>query len=230
MRQRSLAGTIATLAAIAAAAALAACGGSTPGNGIAAKPASAILARTEAAIGSVKSVHVAGALKSSGLAIGLDLDLLAGRGGEGQMTLNGRAVKIKAIGKTAYFNASPAFWKQYAGAAAARFLHGNWLKMPANTPGFASVVALTDLHQLFGSFLGSGHPAVAKGKTTTIGGQSVIGVVNKASGGTLYVATTGRPYPVAFERAGGGRLSFDRYNAPVSLKPPSHTFSILHLK
>jgi hypothetical protein len=217
-------------AAIAASVAIAACGGGTPSNGVAAKGASAILASTEAALRSVKSVHVAGSLKSSGLAIGLDLDLVAGRGGQGRMTLNGRAVMIKAIGQVAYFNASPAFWKQYAGAAAARFLHGNWLKMPTSTAGFSSVVALTNLHELFGSFLGSGHPAVLKGKTTTIGGRSAIGVVNPASGGTLYVATTGRPYPVAFERQGGGRLVFDRYNAHVSLQPPSHTFSILDLK
>ncbi|HEY1775637.1 MAG TPA: hypothetical protein VGG41_05690 [Solirubrobacteraceae bacterium] len=221
---------LAVLAAIAAAVAIAACGGGGhPSNGVASKSASAILARTRTALSSAKSVHVAGSIKTSTLAIGLDLTLASGRGGQGQMTLNGRTVEIKTIGKVAYFNASPAFWKQYAGAAAARFLHGNWLKMPTSTTAFASVIALTNMHELFESFLGSGNPVVVKGKTTTIGGRSAIGVVNAASGGTLYVATTGRPLPVAFVRT-GGHLVFDRYNAHVSLKPPSHTFSILNLK
>jgi hypothetical protein len=227
MHPRALAVSI---AALAAAAALAACGGSSAGNGLAAKPASAILARAKAAVATVRTVHVAGALQSTGLAVGLDLVLVAGKGGQGRMTLNGRSVNIKAIGKVAYFNASPAFWKQYAGAAAARFLHGNWLKMPATTASFSSVIALTNLHRLFGSFLGSGHPDVSKGKTVTIAGRRAIGVLNGANGGTLYVATSGRPYPVAFERPGGGRLVFDDYDAHVSLKPPSHTFSILNLK
>jgi hypothetical protein len=220
----------APIAAVAAALAIAACGGASPGNGVAAKPASTILARAKAAAATARTVHVAGALKSSGLAVGLDLDLVAGKGGQGRMILNGSSVNIKAIGKVAYFNASPAFWKKYAGAAAARFLHGNWLKMPTSTAGFSSVIALTDVRQLFGSFLGSGHPAVTKGKTTTIGGRAAIGLVNKASGGTLYVATSGPPYPLAFEHPGSGRLVFDRYDARVSLKPPSHTFSILNLK
>jgi hypothetical protein len=227
MRARALPVAIATLAA---AAALAACGGGSAGNGLAAKPAGVILARTKASVATVRTVHVAGTLKSSTLTVGLDLVLVAGKGGQGRMTLNGRAVNIKAIGKVAYFNASPAFWKQYAGAAAARFLHGNWLKMPATNADFSSVIALTNLHRLFSSFVGSGHPAVSKGKTATIAGRSAIGVVNEANGGTLYVATSGRPYPVAFERPGGGRLVFDDYDARVSLKPPSHTFSILNLK
>ena len=147
------------------------------------------------------------------------------------MTLGGRRVRVKAIGKSVYFNASSAFWTHYAGVAAAHLLHGNWLKMPATTSGFTFVAALTNLRVLFNTFLpGPAHRTLRKGSATTISGQPAIGVVDEGTQGTLYVATTGRPYPVALARATGGRILFDRYNERVALKAPSDTIDIVQLK
>jgi hypothetical protein len=226
MRPRAL---TATVAALLVAVVIGACGGAS-GNGVAAKAPAAIVAATRATIESAKTVHVTGSLRGSGLTIGLDLDLVAGRGGQGVMTLGGHSVKLRVIGKEVYFNASRSFWVQFAGAAAAHLLPGEWLKMPASTPDFSFVVSLTNLRVLFNTFLPvSGHPALTTGSATTIAGQKVIPVLDASIGATLYVATTGPPYLVAFTRSSGGRLLFERYNEAVKLAPPPDTISILQL-
>jgi hypothetical protein len=229
MRPRAL---VLVSSALVAAGVISACGGSSPpGNGVAARPPAAIVARARAAIDAAKSVHVSGSVKGSDLSIALDLDLLAGRGGQGEMELGGRGVRLRTIGKVVYLNASSAFWTHYAGAAAAHLLHGNWLKMPVNSTGLASVAALTDLHALVDSFVGGlGRGPLRKGAPTSVAGHAVVPVTDSSTGATLYVATTGRPYPVAFARATGGRIVFDRYNERVSLAPPPNTIDIVQLK
>jgi hypothetical protein len=51
----------------------------------------------------------------------------------------------------------------------------------------------------------------------------VIAVKDTTNGGTLYVATTGEPYPIEVIKNGsdGGQIAFDSFNQPVRLTPPS---------
>ena len=48
------------------------------------------------------------------------------------------------------------------------------------------------------------------------------------SGGTLYVASTGKPYPVEVFKGGsdGDRVDFDRFNQAVKLSPPTNTIDL----
>ena len=68
--------------------------------------------------------------------------------------------------------------------------------------------------------LGS-HGKLAKGDETTVNGVKVIAVRDTTKGGTLYVATTGTPYPVFIQRAGDGKITFDRWNEAFALKAPA---------
>jgi hypothetical protein len=78
----------------------------------------------------------------------------------------------------------------------------------------------------------SSHGKLAKGGTSTVAGQKVIAVNDTTMGGTLYVATTGEPYPVEVAKAGsgGGRVVFDHYNQPVSLTAPADAIDITKLQ
>ena len=71
------------------------------------------------------------------------------------------------------------------------------------------------MHKLLSS-IGNEHGALAKGSTSTIEGTKVIAVNDTEKGGTLYVATTGRPYPIQLSKAGsgGGKVTF----APLGRK------------
>jgi hypothetical protein len=57
-----------------------------------------------------------------------------------------------------------------------------------------------------------------------VNGQPAISVTSTrpAGGGTLYVATTGEPFPLKLEgsKSNEGSVTFDRWNEPVELKPP----------
>ncbi len=210
-----------------AAVALTGCGSSgSSDNGVSSQSADQILTSTKTAVQQAKSVHVSGSLASGGQTISLDLDILSGKGGSGHMSEGGLSFQLVAINNTVYIKGSPAFWQHFGGTAAAQLFQGKWLKAPA-TGDFASFAQLTNLPQLF-SKITSSNTKLAKGGTTTVNGQKVVAVNNTAQGGTLYVATTGQPYPVQITESGsnGGKLTFDRWNESVSLSAPANAIDV----
>jgi hypothetical protein len=210
---------------------LAGCGTTSKTNGIAAKQPAEALAAAKAAAHAASSVHVSGSAASGGSPITLDLDLVAGQGGRGQVSENGLSFEVIHVGNTVYIKGTPAFYRRVGGPAAARLLQGKWLKAPASVGSFASLASLTDLRQLADTTLAiRGRPARAG--SATVGGQKAVGITNAARGGTLYIATTGPPYPVAVteDGAGGGRIVLDRWNEPVSLAAPANALDITQLQ
>ena len=221
MRRRSI---IAPATAVVAAVAVAACGGGSSakgGNGVGSQSASQIVTTASDALRSVSSVHLVGDISegSSG-SIGLDLELVPGKGATGSMTESGSTVKLVIIGQQVYLNGGGAFWKKAAGASAARKLAGKWIKGPSSEfGGLADELSIGTL--LTG--LIKNHGGLAKGPSTTLHGDKVVAVVDHSKGGTLYVAATGKPYPLELTDSGakGGKVTFGAFNAPVALTAPA---------
>ncbi len=220
------------LALALAAALLVGCGGSSSsGNGVAEKTPSEIVAAAKVAADAATTVHVSGSIVSNGSPITLDMNLLAGKGGRGQLSENGLAFELIQTGGTVYIKGSAAFYKHIGGNAAAQLLQGKWLKAPAKSSEFASLTQLTDLRQLVDQTLAN-HGSLAKGKSTTIAGQKVVGVTDKAKGGTLYIATTGKPFPTQISKSGsgGGTITFDRWNKSVTVAAPANAIDVAQLQ
>ncbi|MGH2850056.1 MAG: hypothetical protein ACRDLP_05510 [Solirubrobacteraceae bacterium] len=197
-------------------------------NGVASRSPSAIVTAVRNAVDGVSSVHVAGAFVESGESLALNLYLVANRGGRGTVTENGASFSLVVVGKVLYFKASTAFWKRFGNTASANLFAGKWLKTPT-TGQYASVSAFTDIHTLFAQLL-SPKGKLTKGPTTTLHGQPAVGVTNPADGGILYVATTGKPYPL--EVAGNtknGQLVINGIDQPVTLTPPKTSIDISKL-
>ena len=233
MNARRLSLPLLALLAVLLAAVLAACGGgsSSSGNGVADKSPSEILAATKAAADEAKSVHVSGSLVSGGTPITLDMNLLAGKGGRGKLSQDGLAFELIDVGGTVYIKGSAAFYKHIGGSAAAQLLQGKWLKADANSSDFASLGQLTDLRELIDQSLAD--PGnLTKGATTTVNGVKAVGLTDKKLGGTLYVAASGKPYPVEITKggAGNGTISFDRWNQPLTLSAPANAIDIAALQ
>lgn len=201
---------------------LAGCGGSSGprDNGISKETPAQIIAEVQAAVATATSVHVVGAGSSSGTSLALDLQLVAGKGGAGRISYNGLTIQIVRIGQKLYFKGGEAFLRQYAGAAAP-LLANRWFVVSASRPGFASFGQLTDIVTLTGHILAS-HGTLAKGETTTIGGQPALAITDTTGGGTLYVATTGPAYPLQLRPETGktGLISFSDWDKPVTLTAP----------
>ncbi len=210
-----------SLSAVVAAAALAACGGSSD-NGVSSKSPTGILNAASHAIQGVQSVHISGSILSSGTPITIDLHLVSGKGATGSLTSRGLSFKLVSVGQYVYINGGPSFWQTFGNPTVAQALAGKWLKTTA-TGNFASLGRLTNVRELFSQVF-SKYGTLAKGQTTTVNGQQVVAVRDTTKGGTLFVATTGQPYPIEIRKVGAqaGQVVFDQYNQPVSLSAPAN--------
>jgi hypothetical protein len=229
--RRSLA-VVPLLVLLALAALVTGCGGSSSsGNGVADKSPAEILTATKTATDGAASVHVAGSIVSGASPITLDMQLLAGKGGRGQLSENGLTFELIQVGGTVYIKGSPAFYKHIGGAAAAQLLQGKWLKAPSSDADFASLSQLTDLRELVDQTLAN-HGTLKKTGTTTVNGQKVVGITDTTKGGTLYIAATGKPYPIQISKtgSGGGKITFDRWNKSVTLAAPANAIDVAQLQ
>jgi hypothetical protein len=207
-----------------------ACGGGSSSNGVDAKTPTAIVAASKQAADAATSVHIAGSIAATGAPTTFDLDLVKGQGGQGTLSVNGLSFQLIRIGPNIFVKGSPAFYKKFSGAAA-QLLQGKWLKGQATTGSFAAIGPFTDLPSFVDQALSNPEKTLTKGSSRTVAGQKVIDVKDPI-GGSLSVATTGKPYPVQIAKGGtsGGTISFDRWNASVALKAPADSVDINQLQ
>lgn len=235
MLRRSTSGLASLLllaaALLALAVAIAGCGSSSSGNGVSSKSASEILAASKTAADSASSVHVVGALSSGGTPITLNLRLVSGHGGRGQVSENGLSFELIVVDDTIYIKGSPSFYRHFGGAAAAQLFQGKWLKAPISGGELASLAALTNFGKLLDQTLAS-QGALTKGPTSTVLGQAAIELRGPAKSGSLYVATTGQPYPLQIVKRGSetGHVSFTGWNQSVQLAAPAGAIDLSQLQ
>ena len=199
--------------------AAAGCGGSKS-NGEAGKTADQVVLDAKQAAIDAKGVHVSGSITDAGRPLTLDLTIVRGGGGKGTMTESGLQFEIVRVVDTAYIRGSDAFLRAFAGSAAAQLLHGKWLKGSATSGNLRALAPLTDIVKLFNSALGS-HGKLRNNGETEYKGQKVVAIEDTTKGGTLYVAASGTPYPVAIVGGKGrGAIAFDRWNETASIEAP----------
>jgi hypothetical protein len=183
--------------------------------GIAGMSPTQILAAAKTAGDAAQSVHV----KADAAQFKFEFFLLAGHGGYGKFAQGPIAFDLIRAGKFAYFRGDSTFWGKFGDPAAAKKLAGHWIKVDATSGQFASLTSLTDLRALVDSAL-KPNGAVTKGGTSTVDGYPVVEL--KSKDGSLFVATSGQPYPIEIAKAGGGgQIVFDQWNKPVSVKAPA---------
>jgi hypothetical protein len=222
---------VSTLALVLTAALLAGCRSSkqsAPPNGMAAKPADQVFAAAKATATSASSAHVAGSLVSNGTPFTLDVTLVRDKGAKGSVSVNGLAFDLVKIGDTIYIKGSDAFYQHFAGASIAQLIHGRWIKASTNSKRFRSFAPLASVAGLFGEISAHHGKLVNDGKTT-YKGQPVVAIRDTSDNSKLYVAATGKPYPVAIvggQKSQSGAVAFDDWNKPVSLSAPSGAIDV----
>ena len=221
----------AVLPAVLAAVLLAACGSSSPsGNGLASKTPEQIVAAARSAAEGAATVHMSGSMLSAGKPISLDMELVAGKGGKGRIVVDGLGVDLIAAERAVYVSGNTALYTSIAGPTAARVLQGRWLKVPPKSPSYAPLNSLASIEGLVDATLVD-HGSLVAAPARTVGGVPAVGVSDPAKGATLYVAATGAPYPLEIVKPAGGpgRIVFDRWNQPVTLKVPADPINIEQL-
>jgi hypothetical protein len=133
-------------------------------------------------------------MSENGTNVGLDLKMVAGVGATGWISEQGKRLNLVLDHSVLYINAGAAFWSTFASPSAASLLQGKWLKTRA-TGTYASVAKIATLREFFEQVFGH-HGTLAKTAQKSINGIKAIGVRDTKQGGLLYVATSGKPYPV----------------------------------
>jgi hypothetical protein len=196
---------------------------SSSGSGVAALSADEILKRATAALKAAGSVRIKGEGRSGTERFAIDLRY-SDANSTGTLGVNGQTIELRKIGQTVYLKGSREFWKGTGGESAAQLLTGKWLKTPLTDKRFSGLSELTDLEEAADGILDP-DGALSKSGEKTINGVPCVGLVSSGKdGGTLWVATTGEPYPVRIEPGAGsgeqGALDFTGYGEKVTVEAP----------
>jgi hypothetical protein len=198
-------------------------------NGVANKSASQILTAASTATGAASSFTFGGTTQQSGTTTNLKVSVSSSGKGQGIITISGQPVKLIKIGNTVYFSSTKAFWNKAAGSGAGSLFGTRWVAVPSTDSDFAGINTLLDESQVASQFSQTSNTTFTKGKTSTINGRPVIAVNGKDStdstGGTVYVATTGKPYIIRVT-GGGSSLTFSNFNQPVNPSVPPNSINI----
>jgi hypothetical protein len=197
-------------------------------NGEASKPANRVFADARAAAVSAASVHVTGRVSSKGTPITLDLSIAGERGAKGSMSTNGLDFDLVRIGDVAFIRGSDAFYEHFAGAGVAQLLHGKWIKSSIVSGRFRSLGPLTSIRLLFGE-VATHHGKLVNDGKATYKGEDAVAIRDTSDNSKLYVAATGKPYPIAIvggKKSQSGTITFGDWNASVSLAAPKDAIDI----
>lgn len=202
-----------------------------PDNGVAALAPAEILAKVQAALPKVSSVHISGGGVSDGQKVALDVKIKGTQGSAGTLSIpigsdsTSSTIKLDfiVIGKDAYIKGDDTFWKTLAPSSplSAAQLQGKWLKGSPDSERLKPLLTFGDLTSLSTELL-KPDGKLTKGAAKDIHGTKTIGLVDSgANGGTLYISTQGEPLPVQISQdKGATTIDFTDYGKPVELTAP----------
>lgn len=204
-----------------------ACGG-PPTNGVSSESATAILAAARAAESKAQTFQMTASASKGGRTDHYLFEKKApADASEGVALGNGVRYAVTQIGTTAYFRGDAAYLADIGASPAGQArLVDHWIQDTINSVNSPQLDVYSTLAKLVDEALTS-HGALTKGGTSTVDGQQVIALTDKVGGGTVYVATTGTPYPVevtGHTTSGVAEtLVFSKWNQAVSIvAPPSY--------
>lgn len=208
--------------------AVAACGGG--GDPLANMSAKQVLTKAENNLKAASTFGFSGSINESDGRTTVHLDYKHGTGCKGTIAVAGQgSFALTVIGQTAWVKPDDTFWRTYAGSNAAQAIalfHDRYLKGSTSNANVASLTKLCDVNSLVSQL---GVPTdVTKGKVTTVNGQQVVPLTDKAKGGTLYVTDTSNPQIVQIVNTtagNSGKVNFTVGN-PVTLTAPPASQSI----
>ncbi|MGN9776944.1 hypothetical protein ACTMS0_14450 [Micromonospora sp. H33] len=189
------------------------------GNGVADLTAEEILKKTNAALKEAGSFHVKGELNDEGSKLSVDLKV-KGKDLAGTLGLSGQSLQLLLVGGQPYFKADETFWKESGprGEGMAQLIGDRWVKVARDDKNFGSLFKLAEAA---GNLEPDGK--ATKGEAKTIDASPVITLVDESDKSTLYVATTGEPYPLLTIGPDNlGQLAFSEFGEPFpEIKKPA---------
>ncbi|WP_250031053.1 hypothetical protein [Paractinoplanes maris] len=182
-------------------------------NGVEALEAQQILDKAKAALKKAGSFHMKGDIVTDGDKMGLDFKTDNGDI-KGKLSMGGPSVELLEVGQKRFIKPDEAFWAMTSGgkkqgAAAAELVGDRWVIIKAGDKDMGDMFGFSDIDKML-----SADGKVTKGSVKDVDGKPAIGLIdNSEDGGTLWIATTGEPYPLRIEGkdAAEGGLDFTEF-------------------
>lgn len=215
---RAIAAVVASAACLAAAG----CGGGS-GDPLSGMSAKQVTAKAVASLKAAPSFTITGSVPYSGHPLSIDLGFkgkdCAGTIGEGSVG----SIAMVVIGTAVWLKPDATFWKSQggsAGAAVAKLLAGKYLKTSTSDGNASQLANICDTNALTAQMT---IPAdVAKGPFTTVGGQRLLALTDKAKNSTMYVTDTAVPRIVKMvgKQSGDSGQFTIAYGVPATVTAP----------
>jgi hypothetical protein len=143
-----------------------------------------------------------------------------GTSSDGTYVLGGMIVQIRKIGRSVYQKADREFWHTALGPAADRIPADKWIKVPITEKSLTDIADLLQQDRMAGLIGLSG--TLSTGVFETVNGVEAVPVTSDGRDkATVYVAITGKPYPVRLETGTKViRVDFLDYGRPVTITAP----------
>ena len=191
--------------------------GDAAGGGIAALSADQILAKAEAALKEAKSFRVKGDSVQDSQKMSIDFEV-SGDDLVGSLTQGKAVIEMLSVSGNHYIRPNEAFWQIATGNA-------TQAKAVAKAVGKKWVSTKADKN--FDSFFGEFTPekfleadgTITKGDAKTVNGVPTI-ALKDTSNSVIYIATTGKPYPISVDS--DGTITFSEFGKTFSdIKKPA---------
>jgi len=196
-------------------------------NGIATKSAPAIVTAAGAALVSAHTFEIQATSGGSGTPASVTFKIEGKNLGEGTFVTSSLSFQAEELHGTDYFR-SQTLWSQVGGPTLQGALGDRWAYISASSS------TATELTAVFGTLtspttvakqLTKDAQTSVRGKVGTVDGEPVISVTEPKAG-TIYVATTGKPYPLRWEQGSVGRVVFSNFGAHFNIVAPKGAINL----
>jgi hypothetical protein len=174
------------------------------------------------ALTSAKSFTVTGSAPYHGQTIKVDLVVTSSHGGGGSVALNGATLSLVVAPPYFYLRADETFLTRYAHApqATAQLLADKWLRTSTTSKQATQFVTFNDVSFWTTQLDDAVNKHLTKGSQRVFQGTPVV-AVHQSGAGTLFVAATGTPFPVAVVPDEGGPNAGFVFGSFNTASPPA---------
>lgn len=215
------AGRLWLAAALALATALALTSCAPASNDVQKDAGSAILAATGRALTSARSLEIRAVSTQAGGPASITFEIEGPNQGEGTFTSSTVSFQAEELRGVDYFR-SQTLWSQVGGASLQSDLGDRWVFIAASSSTAAQLTQafgeLTSVRALAGAIT-KGAATAVRGRVDPVAGTESVAVRVPPSQ-TIYVATTGKPYPLRWVQSATASVSFSHFGDHFHLKAP----------
>ncbi|HVC21947.1 MAG TPA: hypothetical protein VNH82_00685 [Candidatus Dormibacteraeota bacterium] len=199
-------------------------------NGVEKESGREIIQAAGAALRSAHSfeIHATSTVAASPASITFEIE--GPHSGGGSFTSAAVAFEAEELGGVDYFR-SKTLWSQVGGASLQADLGDRWVFIAASSATAAQLTLafgeLTSAANLANALTKTDTTAV-RGKSDAVTGQPAV-AVRESPTNTIYVATTGKPYPLRWVQSTAGVVTFSHFGKHFHLKAPRKPLNLAAL-